>query len=84
MRALALEDADIKTDNRDLVDNNKSQKLTQDEILEMQQQGVSGETIIKALIQNSASYQGKTEFSKAKYLKKKAKKYLSCFSPLFR
>ena len=68
------EDADITTDNRDLVDNNLNQKLTQQEILAMQDTGASGETIIKALVQNSASYQSKTEFSKAKYLKKKAKK----------
>jgi hypothetical protein len=70
------EDADITTDNRDLVDNNLNQKLTQQEIVAMQDTGASGETIIKALIQNSASYQSKTEFSKAKYLKKKAKKYV--------
>lgn len=68
------EDVQIKSDNRDLVDNNKNQKLTQQDIHEMQKKGESGETIIKALIQNSASFQAKTEFSKAKYLKKKAKK----------
>jgi len=46
----------------------------------MQEKGASGQTIIKALVQNSASYQGKTEFSKVKYLKKKAKKYQYPFS----
>jgi hypothetical protein len=74
---LCADDAEITADNRDLVDNNKSQKLTQQEIVAMQDTGASGEDIIKALVQNSASYQGKTEFSKAKYLKKKAKKCVS-------
>ncbi len=44
------------------------------DINEMREQGVSGRAIVKALIENSATFQNKTEFSKAKYLKKKQKK----------
>jgi tRNA (adenine-N(1)-)-methyltransferase non-catalytic subunit len=38
-------------------------------------QGLSGQEIIQALVANSATFHGKTEFSQEKYLKKKQKKY---------
>eukprot|EP00741_Cyanophora_paradoxa_P007328 tig00001107_g7088.t1 len=62
-------------DNSTLVDDNSAQKLTQEEINKMKGE-VDGAEIIKALVSNSATFQGKTEFSREKYIKKKTKKYL--------
>eukprot|EP00092_Neocalanus_flemingeri_P009600 GFUD01010332.1.p1 GENE.GFUD01010332.1~~GFUD01010332.1.p1 ORF type:complete len:709 (-),score=185.19 GFUD01010332.1:1548-3674(-) len=62
-------------DNRDLVDNESSQKLSKQEIVQMREDGVDGKEIVEKLIENSETFQNKTKFSQAKFLKKKAKKY---------
>jgi len=62
-------------DNRDLVDNENSQKLSKQEIIKMRDDGVDGREIVEKLIENSETFQNKTKFSQAKFLKKKAKKY---------
>ena len=41
----------------------------------MKEDGVIGSEIIGKLVENSESFQKKTKFSQAKFLKKKAKKY---------
>mmetsp|Transcript_8504 Transcript_8504/g.25194 ORF Transcript_8504/g.25194 Transcript_8504/m.25194 type:complete len:512 (+) Transcript_8504:357-1892(+) len=64
-----------KNDNRNLVDDNKSQKLQLQEIEQMRQDGTHGSDIVEKLIENSATFDQKTEFSKAKYIKKKQQKY---------
>jgi tRNA (adenine-N(1)-)-methyltransferase non-catalytic subunit len=65
-----------KTDNRHLVDNNEAQTMTQKQLMEMKLSGqYSGSTIVQRLIENSSTFGGKTEFSKAKYLARKTKKY---------
>jgi len=62
-------------DNRDLVDDEKSQKLSKKEIEGMRDDGVTGKEIVGKLIENSETFQNKTKFSQEKFLKKKAKKY---------
>eukprot|EP00088_Acartia_fossae_P004536 TRINITY_DN11946_c0_g1_i1.p1 TRINITY_DN11946_c0_g1~~TRINITY_DN11946_c0_g1_i1.p1 ORF type:complete len:456 (-),score=104.00 TRINITY_DN11946_c0_g1_i1:59-1426(-) len=62
-------------DNRDLEDTENSQKLSREQVEEMRDSGVSGKVIMEKLIENSETYQSKTKFSQAKFLKKKAKKY---------
>ncbi|KAL2635532.1 hypothetical protein R1flu_007011 [Riccia fluitans] len=62
-------------DNRALVDDNKAQNLSSDDIDRMKREGVSGREIIEALVANSASFETKTAFSQEKYMKKKQKKY---------
>ncbi|CCW63296.1 unnamed protein product [Phytomonas sp. EM1] len=65
-------------DNRDLVCDNRSQQLTKDEIAEIRREkGV--ETLLNSLVENSVTYQSKTNFSKEKYLVKKKKKYGELF-----
>ena len=64
-----------KNDNRNLVDNNKSQGLQFEEIEQMRQDGTHGSAIVNKLIANSSTFDQKTEFSKAKYIKKKQQKY---------
>lgn len=63
-------------DNRDLVDSNTSQKINQNDIHAMKASGASGVDIVSELITSSKTFEGKTEFSKAKYIKRKVKKYI--------
>ncbi|KAL3734254.1 hypothetical protein ACJRO7_023580 [Eucalyptus globulus] len=62
-------------DNRELVDNNKAQSLSGEDIEELRRQGATGDKIIEALIANSATFEKKTAFSQEKYRLKKQKKY---------
>jgi len=63
------------SDNRNLVDNNTAQGISFSAVTEMREQGIHGSEIVAALIENSATFDGKTEFSKAKYIKRKQMKY---------
>ncbi|XP_030950733.1 tRNA (adenine(58)-N(1))-methyltransferase non-catalytic subunit trm6 [Quercus lobata] len=70
-----FESQDEIKDNRALVDNNKAQSLTGEEINAMRSQGATGDEIVEALIANSATFEKKTSFSQEKYRLKKQKKY---------
>ncbi|XP_076016336.1 tRNA (adenine(58)-N(1))-methyltransferase non-catalytic subunit TRM6 [Genypterus blacodes] len=63
------------TDNRNIVDDGKSQKLTRDDIETLKEQGLKGQEIIQQLIDNSSTFRNKTEYAQDKYIKKKKKKY---------
>ncbi|EEC02007.1 tRNA (adenine-N(1)-)-methyltransferase non-catalytic subunit TRM6, putative, partial [Ixodes scapularis] len=63
-------------DNRNLLDDGKSQKLTREQIENFKADGTSGEEIVKTLLENSTTFKKKTEYSQQKYLKKKQQKYL--------
>jgi tRNA (adenine-N(1)-)-methyltransferase non-catalytic subunit len=74
-------------DNRELVDRNRfthgrenSQKLGAEEIKEIKDQGKGAKEVMKALIENSDTFKHKTEFSQAKWLKKKAAKHAPQFT----
>ncbi len=62
-------------DNRDLVDDNRSQNLNHKELEKLVQKGIQGSAIVSALVENSKTFDQKTEFSKAKYIARKQKKY---------
>ncbi|OAY50593.1 tRNA (adenine(58)-N(1))-methyltransferase non-catalytic subunit trm6 isoform X1 [Manihot esculenta] len=62
-------------DNRAIIDNNKAQSLTGEDIDAMRRQGAKGDEIVEALIANSATFEKKTLFSQEKYRLKKQKKY---------
>ncbi|XP_053699761.1 tRNA (adenine(58)-N(1))-methyltransferase non-catalytic subunit TRM6 [Synchiropus splendidus] len=66
---------DAGTDNRNIVDDGKSQKLAREDIETLKEQGVKGQEIIQQLIDNSSTFRDKTEYSQEKYIKKKKKKY---------
>lgn len=68
------------SDNRNLVDNNTAQKLKQSDVQAMKDSGASAGDIISSLVANSSTFSNKTEFSQAKYIKKKQKQ----FAPTFR
>ncbi|KAM7368144.1 hypothetical protein PAMP_014391 [Pampus punctatissimus] len=63
------------TDNRNILDDGKSQKLTRDDIEMLKEQGLKGQEIIQQLIDNSSTFRDKTEYAQDKYIKKKKKKY---------
>jgi len=74
-------------DNRQLVDRSKlthgrecSQKLGAEEIKELKGQGKDTKELMKALIENSDTFKQKTEFSQAKWLRKKAAKHAPQFT----
>lgn len=62
-------------DNRHLIDNNRSQSITQAQVEKLRSKGTQGAAIVAALIENSATFDAKTEFSKAKYITRKLLKY---------
>ena len=64
-------------DNRSLVDTNTAQKLSAEQIHRMRDdKSVTGAEIIRALAGSSETFASKTEFSKQKYLRRKAQKYM--------
>ncbi|KAG7460717.1 hypothetical protein MATL_G00201770 [Megalops atlanticus] len=63
------------TDNRNIVDDGRSQKLTRDDIETLKGQGLKGQEIVQQLVENSTTFRDKTEFAQEKYIKKKKKKY---------
>ncbi|XP_066255686.1 tRNA (adenine(58)-N(1))-methyltransferase non-catalytic subunit TRM6 [Euwallacea similis] len=63
------------TDNRNIVINGDSQTLTKDDIDKLQDSELNSNTIIGELVNNSKTFNMKTEYSQEKYLKKKEKKY---------
>ncbi|KAJ0258629.1 hypothetical protein HA466_0073900 [Hirschfeldia incana] len=62
-------------DNRELIDNNESQNLTEEDIEAMRREGAKGDEIIEALIANSKTFDKKFQLSQEKYKLKKQKKY---------
>lgn len=65
---------EVTQDNRTIQDDTASQKLGKSEIMSLKKEGKTGEEIVQELVDNSATFKGRTEYSKAKYLKKKKKK----------
>jgi len=72
-----LEEPDENCDktNKFIKDENTSQLLTQEDVEEMKAEGVSGKEIVEKLVENSTAFEAKTEFAKAKWLKKKIVKH---------
>ncbi|XP_061668932.1 tRNA (adenine(58)-N(1))-methyltransferase non-catalytic subunit TRM6 isoform X2 [Syngnathoides biaculeatus] len=75
VQSAACDVKEAGTDNRNIVDDGKSQKLTREDIETLKEQGLKGQEIIQQLIDNSSSFKNKTEYAQDKYIKKKKKKY---------
>lgn len=72
------DEIDVKvsgTDNRNILDDGRSQKLTASEIMELKDDATKASDIVEKLISNSSTFSSKTEYSQDKYLRKKGKKY---------
>ena len=61
--------------NEFIKDDGATQILSQNDIEDMKSKGITGDEIVKNLVENSTSFNVKTEFSKAKWLKKKINKH---------
>lgn len=75
------------TDNKLITDDSSSQLLSTDEIIALKESGETGQNIVERLLENSKTFQLKTEYAQEKYLKKKARKYcdyLTIFKPTIR
>lgn len=68
------EEVDTSRDNRDLVDTNLSQQLTNSDVAAIRQEG-GVEALLDQLVENSATFQTKTTYAQEKYLRRKRKKY---------
>eukprot|EP01134_Creolimax_fragrantissima_P005516 CFRG5516T1 len=64
-------------DHRTINQDYSSQKLSYDEIEKLKSDGTKGKDLINLLVENSASFQARTEFSQAKYIVKKQKRHLA-------
>jgi tRNA (adenine-N(1)-)-methyltransferase non-catalytic subunit len=65
----------VKRDNRHLLDTNTSQALGYQDLLKLRDQGVEGSAIVSKIIENSSTFDQKTDFSRAKYVVRKQIKY---------
>ena len=74
-----LQNYAVKGDNRDITDDTTKQLVQEAQINEKRAKGADGREIIDSLIQNSSTYNLKTQFSKEKWLKKKMQKYMVTF-----
>lgn len=72
---------EITQNNANLFDSNSSQSLSQQSINAMKKSNAPA-LIVQALIENSATFNEKTEYSQAKYIARKQKKYVTNFSTL--
>ncbi|KAF8943716.1 tRNA (adenine(58)-N(1))-methyltransferase non-catalytic subunit TRM6, partial [Haplosporangium bisporale] len=72
--------------NREIVDDGASQKLTSEQIKALKNEGLkgelTGEEIVNKLKESHATFDKKTAYSQAKYLQKKGKKFHKVFTPI--
>ncbi|KAI9484075.1 MAG: Gcd10p family-domain-containing protein [Benjaminiella poitrasii] len=72
--------------NQTIVDDNAVQKLSHEEVLKLKEMGLRGELdteeIIKKMVDSHAEFSKKTEYSKAKYIERKKKKFMKVFTPV--
>ncbi|EPY24400.1 tRNA (adenine-N(1)-)-methyltransferase non-catalytic subunit [Angomonas deanei] len=74
---ISKDEAEVN-DNRNLVDDNRSQQLSKEEVAAIRKEkGV--DELLNTLVQKSTTFESKTSFSKEKYLRKKKKKYGTLF-----
>ncbi|CEJ02829.1 hypothetical protein RMCBS344292_16823 [Rhizopus microsporus] len=81
---ISVEETDAN--NQLIIDDTTVQKLTQEEVLKLKEEGLKGalnsEEIINKMIASHAEFDKKTEFSKAKYIERKKKKFMKLFTPI--
>ncbi|KZS11455.1 tRNA- -methyltransferase non-catalytic subunit TRM6 [Daphnia magna] len=70
-----LKDLNSGENNKEIWDDGRSQQLKKEDIEELRGQGLTGSEIVSQLVENSKTFQIKTEFSQEKYLNKKEEKY---------
>ncbi|KAJ1967939.1 tRNA (adenine(58)-N(1))-methyltransferase non-catalytic subunit trm6 [Dispira parvispora] len=70
--------------NRDILDDPNGQKLSHQEIEQLKQSSIEGEVnheqLVEKVVENNKHFEKKTEFSKAKYIQRKKKKFFKLFT----
>lgn len=74
-KKLELPPIESGEDNRHIRADGSSQKLTTDQIQELQTQDLTANELIETIVSNSTTFSLKTQYSQEKYIKKKEKKY---------
>ena len=73
---------DVLTMEGNKIQYHGNQTLSMSEIEQFKQSGLKGDALIKKIQEAHQDFDKKTEFSKAKYLKRKKAKYMHTFCPL--
>ncbi|KAI7821219.1 Gcd10p family-domain-containing protein [Gamsiella multidivaricata] len=77
---------ETENNNREIIDDSTSQKLTLEDIQALKSEGLkgelTGEEIVNKLKESHATFDKKTAYSQAKYLQKKGKKFHKTFTPI--
>ncbi|KAF9998577.1 tRNA (adenine(58)-N(1))-methyltransferase non-catalytic subunit trm6, partial [Entomortierella chlamydospora] len=77
---------ETENNNREIIDDGSSQKLSLEEIKALKSEGLkgelTGEEIVNKLKESHATFEKKTAYSQAKYLQKKGKKFHRIFTPI--
>lgn len=70
-----IDNSSSGADNRNIIDDGESQNLGPDDISKLREETNDSSKIIEKIVENSKTFNSKTEYSQEKYLKKKEKKY---------
>lgn len=62
-------------DNRNIIDNGESQTLNAQDISKLREECQGSSQILEKIVENSKTFNSKTEYAQEKYLKKKERKY---------
>lgn len=73
------EDDECQRDNRNVVDDNTSQKLSTAEIEQLKESGLTQGDLVDVVVRGSMTFAGKNTFSQQKYVQRKRRKYLQYF-----
>lgn len=65
----------IKNTNREIYSDDKTQKLSEEEITKLKEKGIKGDELIKIICESNSSMEKRTVFSQEKILKRKDKKF---------
>lgn len=76
---LDIPDCGKGIDNRHIVGKDSNQQLSHEEILAMKKDGLTGDSIVGRLIENSSTFSLKTEYAQDKYIAKKKRKHMPVF-----
>ncbi|KAL7313037.1 tRNA (adenine(58)-N(1))-methyltransferase non-catalytic subunit trm6 [Mucor circinelloides] len=72
--------------NQMIIDDASNQTLTHEQVLALKEKGLQGELateeIIKMMVDSHSGFSKKTEYSKAKYIERKKKKFMKTFTPV--
>ena len=71
----AFSSTETNKNNATLVDDGKAQKLTAEDIQKLKGEGIARGELVEKIIENSVTFESKTEFAQEKYKRKKQKKY---------